>query len=225
MPCYYRLDSRAMTFRELWRIADGTKTFVGYTCSKLLGIQIPMNQVYRLVETFNLIELGQVPDHIKEAWAPQLELCREQGFRLVCHYNVDVVRTLELFMAAFLGDGKRILTQVIYSGIQGNMVTGIGCRSRLGEDRILSTSNIRVRWKLPPWTEGELHPGKSAAAVLARHRERIHAPGLSLVPYDEQTLPILLQQDLARLNQYYFERGLFVPVPPEEAERILARQQ
>jgi hypothetical protein len=71
---------------------------------------------------------------------------------------------------------------------------------------------------------GEFHPGKPAAAVLARHRARMQDPGLSLLPYDEQSLPIMLQQDLDRLNQHYFDRGPFEPVPAEEAERISAGQ-
>jgi hypothetical protein len=225
MARYYRINSRAITFREYWRIARGKSTFLVFACAKLFGIRIGIRQVYALEETVRLVEPGQVPDHVQEAWTTQVELCREQGFRLVCHYHTDVVPNAQGFMAAFVGDGKRILAQALYVGTRGNAVTGFGCRSRLAEGRILSTSNIRVKWNPPSWTVSESEPGRPAAAVLARHRERMHAPGLSLLPYDEKTLPTLLQQDMDRLNQYYFNRGLFIPVPTEEAERILAGQR
>jgi hypothetical protein len=92
-----------MTFRELWRIAGGTKTFVLCACAKLLRVRIRFDKVTTLVETVGLIDLGQVPDHVQKAWTPQLELCREQGFRLVCYYQPDVLPSLEFFTAAFFG--------------------------------------------------------------------------------------------------------------------------
>jgi hypothetical protein len=218
MTTYYTLDSRKLSYAEFWRITRKPASFLVAAIAKVLGAKINFKSTVARVDALTILQVADVPEHVRNALAGILSQCQAQGLQLQFWYTVPPVRQdAEGYGAAMLSSDGTIVANVLFARVGATQRTVFGFTSLQSGGRLIATSGEPKRFNTPPQLNGEHMPGSAFDAVLARHRQRITdrgGDGVLRVPASDVASVILALNNLH--IDYQIQRGVYVPAAPPQ---------
>jgi hypothetical protein len=232
MSVYYKVDSRKRTYAEHWRIQwPNLEAFLVAAFCKLLGIRQRHTFGMRRPESLDLHEPSAVPRLVRDRLADIIRECDDLDLPFQFYSSVDVMigSRVKAYTAAMLhpqGLCWATAIAVLVRGKNGEEVRPVrfNCFSRLPDDRYVVTS--AHEWRITPHPDDLLEHlvGAWPDAVVARHLVRIEEPALRPLAVRQGELDQVILTREQRHVDYQVERGVFVPMTPEEVERATGRR-
>jgi hypothetical protein len=227
----YKVDGRRRPFAEHWRIQwPRLDRFLVAALCKLLGIQRRCTFGIRRPEGLNLHRAPEVPEAVRGRLANAVRACEGLGLAFQFYASVDatVGTRFKAYTAALLHADGLFWATAIALLLRGRRIertrpATFTCFSRLPDGRYVVTSDHY--WKLTPHP-GDLTEhldGAPPAAVVDRHRRRIHDPALRPVAVREEELAGVILGREQRHVDYQIERGVYVPMTGEEIEYVTGK--
>jgi hypothetical protein len=216
MNQYYRVDIRNLGFRELWRISPGRGFLVG-CAAKILRFPLAMKTRVPCQMEMTVLEPGQVPEEIRQAWATPLSDFQRLGFREAFAYTIPPVSPgMRGFSQTFLSPDGTVAGQIMVVEVHRDAFHRREvlwqCLSAFGDGTISGTTSQRKKMDSPPEFEGLNLPGIGVEELVSRHRERVlSSPHGKPVPLSLESLKALIIRLTDRAAQFHAARGVYVP--------------
>jgi hypothetical protein len=222
---YYRFVYWRLTYRECWRVAPNVLAFVISAIFKTLRINPAAQLVPPYPDRLDLIELDELPLHVRERMQPALGAGETLGLRIKLCRRVGVIGSGERFQVVMLrGDGLCTVTltysRVFVRAVE-RTVLQVDVASRLQDGRRAATTDPSRSLTSLPDTIMQSAPGLSLEDQVSRHFEWIAASGWTAVRIAEEGLEqTLLSREQALFDQYV-ERGIYEPITEGEYARLV----
>jgi hypothetical protein len=219
MKVLYRINPQAVTYREYWRL-PGFSLFL----QKLFHLPIAWRHLPIEREEVTRLDPVDPPAPLRRACEAVLQASTDHGLKLGFYFALPVLGWAPgIYGAALLGREQRVAAVLAYFPKRWPP-TSISCYSTLAGGRVLKTTDTQEWIADPPAWEKVIVPQIRyyAEDVLEHHCQRLaSSEPVAVAP---EALHAYLTDLFEQFFDYQVERGVLVPVPPDEAddERIRA---
>ena len=225
-PCY-RPDLRRVTLGELFRLSGPLAFPVAFVSFKVLRNQLPLGHASPMPDRLIPVEAEAVPEGLGALRQPLLDAVAAAGFRRLFEYRMPRIRDDgSTGVSAFhLNDDGSIAAVVVAAESRTPLKVVrrvlVAFTTRCTDGRSVATTDQERKFDPPPESDVEYSPGRSPAALLARHRDRIAALGpgqiAPLRPEEAQAFALANER---RWLEFQRDRGVMVPLTDEERARL-----
>ncbi len=214
---YYRVDTRKLTYAELWRVSPGLGFAVGAVLKTLL-IPIQVSTIVPYVDEITLVGPETLDEDVKLALSIPSSGWTSLGFRPAFHYTVplrgDGMRSAAV---VFLSADELTVAQTAFVEKTVGLVTRREvvsfCFSRFDDGTFLGESSAAKRFNSPPEFDSRSLPGGSSEQLFSLHEERLregkHGRPARIGRDGLKALITFLNN---RHVEYMAQRGVYVPV-------------
>ncbi len=218
-PTYYRLNVSKIKYVECWRATRSWLEFTLVSLVKTFRVSSFIN--YALTnEGYERVEWNELYSDMQREFQRIREEFEAVGYRYCFCYRFPVLGQMtSTDMVLMSDDGNSCVSIKCERHQSGTVVTRTlttGIASELSNgDFLMTCDRLEI---LPPEFIGERHPRYSVSQLAQRHRERIaeSSPASPVTIRDEYEVERRVQDIEQRIFSYYVERGLLVPLTPEQ---------
>ena len=219
---YYKVDTRHLTYAELWRISPGLGFVVG-AILKTLMIPLKVSTIVPHVDEITLVDPGALDEDIRLALSAPASGWTGLGFRPAFHFTVPFQGSgMRSAAEVFLSGDECTVAQVAFvektNGIVTRREVVSFCFSRFDDGTFMGVSSARKRFNSPPEFDSRSLPGGSPAQLYESHGRRLqegrHGRPARMTQDGLKALITLLNN---RHVEYMARRGVYVPV---ESDRL-----
>lgn len=225
---FYRVNTLKVPLSRLRRFSTRRAWLAKAAVLKLLRIR--MRGVYMTdptaIELVSAVPPGSPASIILEE---SIRACRDAGLVEQFAYRVPQLTAAENVAVLFAAPDRRMLTVVSVTLAIGRGGTAAAlsllCWSRLDDEGRVTTSTFPGLAPSTSWEDREVVRGRSVAAIVGRHRERID--GRDVLPFSAEKTGIM--HDFLRMNRTITDdliaRGILEPMAAGEIASVRQQRQ
>ena len=222
---FYKPNIIKLTNAELRRITPNWVVYGVARLHKLLNWPFRPIIGFRRSDALDFLEFDEMSRSARRALRDTIDECEDLGFRLEFCHALENIGAAEAYSVVLLSPDAQIWAALLFTRvrIQAGEKTKRCCAlvSLRADDSAVSTTNLTREFDSPPWVNVQHVRGAGVGKLLATHRERLRAESPRSLSSKELIAAVLsLHQRGADWN---IARGVWMPMTPEEEQRVRAR--
>lgn len=211
---WYRSNSSALSYAELWRICERWPHFVVAASAKTLGINISGPIRVKALEPIVTLHEDQLGQDVLKRLQPLVTECFAHDFELA-FYGTGELRGGEGFAAHLWKRDGTTFVVAISTTVRVKHLTrdSLCCAliSYLDDETILTTANRRRMLDAPPNYNRCFLPGASVGDTVRRHQDRLAAAPRGVRRFEKGDVLRLANDNKRRTAEFRIRRGFWTP--------------
>lgn len=222
MQVWYKVDSRRLSWGQLWSASSSVLVFLlAAVLIKLLRFSPPPVVGFTLNPTLQPVELDELPSKVQKALRAIIDECGKHSFHLAYCFSRENLGDAESYLASLLHDGGRIRATAAWERMVKHIWCGCTFTTRLENGDIYSTTNLPRGVDSPPGIHVFSYPGASIEEMFSRHQQLLEQFGeAAAVALSPEQLPEELKEQIGRVHANRLARGELKPLTEAEVERL-----
>ncbi len=225
MTTFYRVDGGRVRFSEYWRMAPDPLSFLIAAGRKLFGVPIYFNFAIPRPDRLFVVEFEELPESARFAMKPSIRSAEDAGLELAFIHRLVVPERSRFGAAALLTDRSHTSAlMIMYGEQQARTELHLSFGSRLADDTLAATTDMKKTMETIPGNSIERYPGANIRTLFRKHREHLERldaegrPAAKIARWEEFVLDCEV-----RYVDYHISRGVFVPMTEDELDEAAER--
>ena len=219
---YYKVHGGRVTFAEYWRMAGNPIEFAIAAIAKLFG-GLPMNFSIPLADELHTSEFEELPRKAQRALDDPVARLEDEGFSLAFCHELPLLETHRTGAAVvLLGPDPRVWAMAAFAHDKAMTQLSVSCITKYDDDVLRGVTTEKKQLQPHPNHVAVRMPGATADAVYRTHLA--HMPDWECDANPVRMTPDSLAAEILALErqtvEYHAERGVFIPMTPDEVRRI-----
>jgi hypothetical protein len=221
---YYKTDVQGITYTELRRLLPGWIPFLIVAVIKLLGFHKRLSSGILYPNQLVRLDAGDLSHRAAEVLRPAVAEWEDHGLHLAFYgtFEAQPLVDTDWGLALLLSDDGSIVGTTVYARTTVGQFSQEGvfssAVSRMPDGVLLVTTTRRRDYHDPPFRREHYLNGRTIAEVAAHHRYRLRNIPLEPERFSPSELLDFHREEGRRRMEAMTERGVLVPMSPEEVE-------